>query len=128
MYCRNCGQELKAHQDVCLNCGVFVGSGEVYCKNCGQKAHEDFDVCLHCGEKLNAKKELNGYDKTTILLLCIFLGFIGIHNFVMGETWRGVLKIICIFICGISWILTLIDVIKIATNNYVAKPRKCKKA
>jgi hypothetical protein len=51
--------------------------------------------------------------KTTILLVCFFLGNLGIHKMMMGyQDWwkRLVLSIFCLPVSGI---MTLIDLIKI---------------
>ncbi len=45
-------------------------------------------------------------DPTTILLISIFLGALGIDRFMIGDTATGVLKLLTGGLCGI---LTLID-------------------
>jgi hypothetical protein len=42
----------------------------------------------------------------------------------MGETKKGVVKIVLSFLCGIGGILALIDFIKILTDKYVVDPDK----
>ena len=39
----------------------------------------------------------------------------------MGETKRGIWKIVLSFCCGIGGILALIDLIKICTDSYEVK-------
>lgn len=131
MYCKNCGEQMNESQAICLKCGVEKGTGNAFCPNCGQAVSDGAAVCLSCGVSLKAdkaKKEvkyLNGQDKTTMALVCFFLGSIGVHNFIMGETGRGITKIICAFLCGISGILALIDFIKILSGTYVVElPKK----
>ena len=124
MYCRNCGEQMNDNQAICLKCGVLVGTGKAFCANCGKPVNECAAVCLSCGCKLEDEKKkgtvgnLNGQDKMTIALVCFFLGGIGIHNFMMGEKKRGIMKIVLAFCCGISGILALIDFIKILTDKY----------
>ena len=62
-------------------------------------------------------------DDLYILLAC-FLGGLGIHNFMMGETKKGIFKIVMSFLCGIGAILALIDLIKIAMGTYEVNPDK----
>ena len=45
-------------------------------------------------------------DPTTILLVSIFLGALGIDRFMLGETGMGILKLLT---CGLCGILTIID-------------------
>ena len=45
-------------------------------------------------------------DPTTILLVSIFLGTLGIDRFMLGETGMGILKLLT---CGLCGILTIVD-------------------
>ncbi|MBC8536056.1 TM2 domain-containing protein [Feifania hominis] len=45
-------------------------------------------------------------DPTTLLLVSIFLGGLGIDRFMLGETGMGILKLLTAGLCGI---LTIID-------------------
>ena len=45
-------------------------------------------------------------DPTTILLVSIFLGSLGIDRFMIGDTGMGILKLLTLGVCGI---LTIVD-------------------
>ena len=126
MYCRNCGETMNDNQALCLKCGVKVGNGDAFCSNCGSATNSGADVCLNCGVSLKKASigNLNGQDKIVMILICFFLGGLGIHNFMMGETKKGVFKIVMSFVCGIGGILALIDLIRIAMDSYVVDPNK----
>ena len=133
MYCRHCGVEINENQAICVKCGVLVGKGNSYCANCGNALPENADFCMSCGVALNKEEKktgnllegtIGGQDKLTIALICFFLGGIGIHNFMMGEKNKGIMKIVFAFICGISGILALIDFIKILTDKYEVDDKK----
>ncbi|MBP3390755.1 MAG: TM2 domain-containing protein, partial [Clostridia bacterium] len=107
MFCRNCGQEMNDNQAICLGCGVKVGEGNAFCQNCGKPVDAAAEVCLNCGVAIKkAGSDLAGKDKIVIILLLVFLGGIGIHNFVMGETKKGIAKILLSIpgslLCGIG--------------------------
>src|SRR2546421_8081068 len=54
-------------------------------------------------------------DWLTTLLLCIFLGYLGIHRFYTGHIVIGVIQLLTGGGCGIWW---LIDLIMIITDSY----------
>lgn len=125
MFCKNCGEQMNDNQAICIKCGVKVGEGTAYCANCGKDLAPGADVCLNCG--VAVKKAAAGYgkyDKITIALICFFLGGLGIHNFMLGETKKGVVKIVLSFCFYIGSILALIDFIKILTDKYEVNPDK----
>lgn len=127
MYCKNCGEQLNENQAICLKCGVKVGDGNKYCTNCGKPVDPNAAVCLNCGVALksaNKEGDLAGRDKTTLILVCLFLGGLGIHNFMLGETKKGIFKIVMSLCFFLGWILALIDLVKICTDKYVVDPTK----
>ncbi len=133
MYCKNCGEAMNDNQAICIKCGVKTGDGNAFCANCGQPIAENAEFCLNCGVAVKkAGGDLNGQDKIAMILICLFLGGLGIHNFIMGETKKGVFKIIMNFAgaitCGITTIIAcvfiIIDLVKICNNTYVVDPTK----
>ena len=133
MFCKNCGQEMNDNQAICLGCGVKVGEGTAFCQNCGKPVDAAAEVCLNCGVAIKkAGSDLAGKDKIVIILLLVFLGGIGIHNFVMGETKKGIAKILLTvpgsLLCGIGpiicFVLLILELVKIATEKYVVDTTK----
>ena len=127
MYCKNCGESLNDKQVVCIKCGVKVGEGDLYCSTCGKEVSKDAVVCLSWGcaiknTNINGKNSLNGQNKTTMALVSFFLGGIGIHNFMMGEKKKGILRILLSLCFGLGSILALIDFVKILTDTYTYNP------
>jgi TM2 domain-containing membrane protein YozV len=62
-----------------------------------------------------------GKDWMTTLLLCLFLGGIGVHRFYVGKTGTGIAMLLTGGGCGI-W--ALIDLIKIITMKFTDKDGK----
>ena len=52
--------------------------------------------------------------KTVDLLLCIFLGGLGVHRFYEGKIGTGILWLCTVGLFGIGW---LVDIILIATGK-----------
>lgn len=141
MFCKTCGAELREGQNVCTKCGVKAGTGKGFCKFCGAKImHEEAVICVTCGSMLEeapicqtnnmtnetAKTDTNtlaGQSKGVILIMAFLFGSIGVHNFMMGEKKRGIVKILTTFLCCgiVGPILAFVDFLKIAFNNYTVK-------
>jgi TM2 domain-containing membrane protein YozV len=56
-----------------------------------------------------------GYDWLTTLLLCFFLGGLGVHSFYTKKTGIGIAQLLTLGGCGV-W--ALIDLIMIITESY----------
>ena len=53
--------------------------------------------------------------KKKALKLCCFDGFLGLHYFYVGRIGKGLLYLCTFGICGIGWIL---DIINVALGNF----------
>lgn len=142
MYCTNCGEQMEDAQAVCTKCGFAKDTGNKYCGNCGAEVQPQQAVCTSCGcavneakkqaeaAKAKANDQIGGQDKIVLIIVAVFLGTLGIHNFMMGETKRGLFKLVMSlaggFLCGIglivSLVFTIIDIVKIASGTYVVDP------
>ncbi len=123
MFCKNCGHQHHDQAVVCLNCGVAIGIGENFCSNCGMQTFPNAYVCTHCGVPLS-QPIVVGEQKSKIVagLLGIFLGSLGVHNFYLGYTGKGVAQLlITLLSCGAGATITsiwgLIEGILILTGS-----------
>jgi len=95
---------------------------EKYCTECGGLINAKAEICPKCGVRQHAHvatvdvKQNQQRDKwITCLLLCWFLGVLGVHRFYTGHTALGVLQLLTLGGCGV-WVL--VDFIIIATGSF----------
>lgn len=92
-----------------------------FCRNCGAEVNENAAICVHCGAWINenADNNNNTQDKNNqwliVLLLCFFLGSLGVHRFYVGKTGTGIAQLLTLGGCGI-W--ALIDFIMILVGSF----------
>jgi len=102
MYCKNCGEPFSSHEaTVCVRCGVPKGVGNNFCPYCGTKLYEATDNCPNCGTYINNRQQMqSNKSKLVAGLLAIFLGTLGIHNFYLGYTSKGVIQLTVTVVCS----------------------------
>lgn len=129
MYCRNCGTQYSSEQAViCVKCGVQKGVGNRYCWNCGSEVNPNSAVCINCGVALEntSVTNPNSKQKSKIIagLLAIFFGSLGVHNFYLGQTGKGIIHLVLTIVGAllfagpfISEVWALIEAIYIFTGK-----------
>jgi hypothetical protein len=82
--CKWCGEELKQPEGICPKCDVEDnGNKAIGNRRSEIKPNNDpFNVVVN--NALGPKGE--GYDWFITLLLCFFVGFLGVHRFYTGST------------------------------------------
>ncbi len=90
------------------------------CPNCGSKINNDKStICEYCGTAFVIEKESKPEQNTTIVnnyftpgkklsklvtvLLCLFVGWAGVHRFYQGKFGTGVLWLLTGGLFGIGW-------------------------
>ena len=93
----------------------------MFCNQCGKEMAENAVMCPECGAPnpniKNQQPDGNASEKDwlTTLLLCLFLGGLGIHSFYTKKTVIGVIQLLTAGGCGV-W--ALVDLIMIAMGNF----------
>lgn len=87
----------------------------MFCNKCGKKINEEAVVCIGCGCAVNESKSLRSNRGLITILLCWFLGVLGVHRFYTGHTAIGVVQLLTLGGCGI-W--ALIDFIMLLLGRF----------
>ena len=98
----------------CSNCGVKLNADERFCHNCGKPVQQQYTQQNSYNTTASAQKS-----KFVAGLLAIILGTLGIHNFYLGYTKKGVTQLLLfVFFLGwVSFIWGVIDGIRIFTDK-----------
>lgn len=92
--------------------------GMVFCRGCGKEIHETAPSCPHCGAPQHATAAFgprSDKDYVVTVLLCFFLGVLGVHRFYVGKIGTGILML---FTFGGFGIWALIDFIMVVLGNF----------
>ncbi len=102
----------------------------LYCPQCGAKMAADDRYCAECrwdAEKPNEEPPRtpprsprnlgppSEKNRLTALLLCLVLGFLGVHRFYVGRAGSGIVWLLTLGVLSVGWIY---DVVMIATGEF----------
>ena len=97
-----------------------------HCSQCGVQIHPDAKFCTNCGTNITTTQsssiETNSNKSaTTALLICLFLGALGLHRFYVGKIKTGILMLLT---GGGLVIWALVDSILITCSSFTDKKGK----
>ena len=104
MYCRNCGEKIDNTNSFCANCGWDPKLGNSFCCKCGARTLPHQVTCLNCGQNLASQMIESDRNMYVAAILAFLLGAFGIHDFYLGYTSRGVIKIVLTLLVATSFI------------------------
>ena len=90
----------------------------MFCRECGKEVNIKAVICINCGVSINkSSNNLPAGDKEWLIamILCWFLGILGIHRFYTGHIGIGIIQLLTLGGCGV-W--ALIDFIMIASGYF----------
>jgi TM2 domain-containing membrane protein YozV len=97
----------------CQHCGKELSDQASFCPNCGHPTRATATTTMAPGYR--ADKGVSPYNRLAALLLCLFVGVLGVHRFYVGKIGTGVAMI---FTLGGLGIWVLIDFIMIVVGNF----------
>lgn len=123
MNCPNCNFQNTDDAKFCNNCGYSLNTQQTAFPQ--QPAYTQSQNFQQPPIIINNVANANAYavggmgispkSKMVTLLLCFFLGWLGIHRFYVGKAGSGILYLITMAVFGIGW---LVDLIKILSGTF----------
>lgn len=89
-----------------------------FCRSCGKPVVAEAEICPNCGVRLRSAPKTTTKSRTTAILLCLFLGAIGVHKFYLGQIGMGILYIFTVGICGIGALIDLVKFIMMSDEEF----------
>ena len=94
----------------------------MFCPNCGKEVSDQAVSCPSCGHPLKQArpgymegKQVSSKSRLAAILMCFFVGVIGVHRFYVGKIGTGIAMILT---CGGLGIWVLVDLIMIAAGSF----------
>ena len=83
----------------------------MFCKECGNQISDNAAICMKCGVATGIAKQETASTQTqpsvkrrlTYILLAIFLGGLGVHNFYAGYSGKGIAQLLISLLTG--WLI-----------------------
>ena len=98
----------------------------MFCRKCGEELANEAVVCVHCG--VPTSNANSGQSRIAFILLGVFLGQFGIHNFYAGYNGKAIAQLLITIFLGwliLPYIAVFIwMIIEVATIDVDASGKK----
>jgi len=115
MFCTKCGNNIDDQAVICPACGVPTAN---YQQQQPQQPYQQpyqqppiTIVNTNTNTNMNAAMMGRMRNKWTALILCFFLGYLGVHKFYEGKAGMGILYIFTLGLFGIGVLVDLITLL-----------------
>ena len=95
--------------------GAAPKTKTVFCVACGAEMNRSDKFCHVCGWDRRVPPNPSPYNRLAALLLCLLLGFLGLHRFYVGKVGTGLLWL---FTLGFLSVGVIFDLVLIATGEF----------
>lgn len=99
-----------SYEKYCQNCGAVIDKEAAFCPKCGARQADKFNNTANGTTDANKIGDISK-DWLITVLLCFFVGFLGVHRFYNGKIGTGILMLITFGGLGIWSIIDLIIII-----------------
>lgn len=101
----------------------------MFCPHCGKENVESSHHCVYCGKLLRVIPGGGGASsksRLAYILLAVFLGVFGVHNFYAGHTNNGLIQLLLTLIgapltCGVTslavWVWNIVEICTVSTDG-----------
>jgi len=110
-FCKHCGQKISEAAVICPSCGCQVEEiksaqtqAPIVINNTNTNSNVNTNTNINTNTALNKKQK----NKWVAFLLCLFLGYFGVHKFYEGKIGMGVLYVLTVGLFGIGWLIDTI--------------------
>lgn len=142
-FCDKCGTSRKGNAipqestPLCIKCGIGLLPGSLFCDMCGASQKANPVAAANCSTNPNGvqtpcntaaaqtarhpaqtapEMQISSKSRFTYIILCLFFGGIGIHNFYAGRTGAGIAQLLLSW-TGISSLWAFIELFAVSNDG-----------
>ena len=99
-FCQYCGSVIPAAAVICTNCGCQTGQMQTAPQNIVIQ-----NTNTNTNTNMNTINGGRAKNKWVAFLLCLFLGYLGVHKFYEGKIFSGLLYLFTFGLGGFGWLI-----------------------